>query len=47
MFTKLYNKIKEYNEIIIHRHQKPDGDALGSQLGLKEAIISTFPKKTV
>ena len=47
MFTHIYNKIKEYNEIIIHRHQKPDGDALGSQLGLKEAIISTFPTKTV
>lgn len=47
MLTKIYHKIKEYNTIIIHRHIKPDGDALGSQIGLKEAILSTFPTKCV
>lgn len=47
MLTKIYHKIKEYNTIIIHRHTKPDGDALGSQIGLKEAILSTFPTKCV
>ena len=45
MLTKIYHKIKEYNTIIIHRHTKPDGDALGSQIGLKEAILATFPNK--
>lgn len=47
MLTKIYHKIKEYNTIIIHRHIKPDGDALGSQIGLKEAILNTFPTKCV
>ena len=47
MLTKIYHKIKEYNTIIIHRHTKPDGDALGSQIGLKEAILATFPNKCV
>ncbi len=47
MFNKIYNKIKEYNTIIIHRHSNPDGDAIGSQIGLKEAILATFPDKVV
>lgn len=47
MFLDIYNKIKEYHTIIIHRHMKPDGDALGSQLGLKKAILATFPTKCV
>ncbi len=47
MYQDIYNIIKEYNKIIIHRHSRPDGDALGSQMGLKEAIISTFPEKSV
>ena len=47
MLTKIYHKIKEYDTIIIHRHIKPDGDALGSQIGLKEAILATFPTKCV
>lgn len=47
MYNKIYELIKEYNTIIIHRHEKPDGDALGSQLGLKFAILETFPNKNV
>ena len=47
MFLDIYNKIKEYDTIIIHRHNRPDGDALGSQLGLKFAILETFPTKSV
>lgn len=47
MYQDIYNAIKENQKIIIHRHSKPDGDALGSQMGLKEAIISTFPEKCV
>lgn len=39
--------IKENDKIIIHRHERPDGDALGSQIGLKEAILATFPNKDV
>ena len=40
-------KIKEYDTIIIHRHNNPDGDALGSQIGLKNIIKENFPEKTV
>ncbi len=47
MFLDIYNKIKEYDTIIIHRHTRPDGDALGSQIGLKNAILETFPNKCV
>lgn len=47
MYNKIYELIKEYKTIIIHRHEKPDGDALGSQLGLKLAILETFPNKDV
>ena len=47
MYKQIFNLIKKYQTIIIHRHEKPDGDALGSQLGLKKSIISTFPEKNV
>lgn len=47
MFLEIYNKIKDFDTIIIHRHSNPDGDALGSQIGLKEAILATFPNKVV
>ena len=47
MFTQLLEKIKEYDTIIIHRHTNPDGDALGSQIGLKNIIKENFPEKTV
>lgn len=44
---KIIEAIKQYQTIIIHRHVRPDGDALGSQCGLKEMIQATFPNKTV
>ena len=47
ILTNIYRKIKEYNTIIIHRHVKPDGDALGSQIGLKESLLATFPNKCI
>ncbi len=40
-------QIEKYETIIIHRHQRPDGDALGSQFGLKEIINHNFPNKKV
>ena len=39
--------IKKYNTIIIHGHQHPDGDCLGSQMGLRDIILNTYPNKTV
>lgn len=47
MYNTIYKEIEKYNTIIIHRHYRPDGDALGSQMGLKEAVLSTFPTKSV
>lgn len=47
MFEAIIEKISEYDKIIIHRHKNPDGDALGSQIGLKELIKTAYPEKTV
>lgn len=46
-FQTILEHIKHYQTIIIHRHQKPDPDALGSQAGLKEIIRHNFPDKKV
>ncbi|EFR32011.1 DHH family phosphoesterase [Eremococcus coleocola] len=43
----LYAKIKAFDTIIIHRHQRPDPDALGSQLGLKALLVNKFPNKRI
>lgn len=45
--TLIYRKIKEFDKIVIARHIGPDPDALGSSIGLKEIIKSSFPKKEV
>lgn len=47
MFEKIIALIEKYDKIIIHRHQKPDGDALGSQLGLLGIIRDNYPDKQV
>src|SRR5574344_541391 len=47
MLQKLMKQIKLHDTIIIHRHNRPDLDALGSQLGLANAIKSTYPDKKV
>ena len=43
----ILKKIKAYNRIIIHGHQRPDGDCYGAQFGLKNIIQSSFPEKEV
>lgn len=47
MFEEAFEAIKEYDRIIIHRHSHPDGDALGSQLGLATLIKDNFKDKEV
>ena len=47
MFEKVLEEIKKYSTVIIHRHSTPDGDALGSQIGLKHIIKDNFPEKNV
>ncbi|MBO7196120.1 MAG: bifunctional oligoribonuclease/PAP phosphatase NrnA [Clostridia bacterium] len=47
MFKKIAALIEKYEKIIIHRHKNPDGDALGSQMGLYHIIKDTYPEKMV
>lgn len=47
MFEKIIDLIKSHNTVIIHRHTNPDGDAIGSQVGLKHIIMEAFPEKEV
>ena len=36
IYSKILKKMKEYDKIIIHRHMRPDPDAIGSQVGLQK-----------
>ncbi|HEL9644030.1 TPA: bifunctional oligoribonuclease/PAP phosphatase NrnA [Streptococcus suis] len=47
IIQEIVSKIKEVDRIIIHRHQRPDPDAIGSQLGLKKLLQLNFPEKTI
>lgn len=47
MKQKILNAIKQFDTIIIHRHIRPDPDALGSQGALAEIIKMSFPNKQV
>ena len=47
MFEAIHNLIVKYPRIIIHRHKTPDGDALGSQMGLKLLLSDNYPDKEI
>ena len=47
MFEAIIEKIRQYETVIIHRHGRPDGDAMGSQVGLKHLLLENFPEKSV
>ena len=47
MYQHILDVISRYNRIIIHRHTNPDGDAMGSQIGLKHLILANYPQKEV
>lgn len=44
---KILQKIKEYDRILIFRHFRPDGDAVGSTKGLQEILRLTYPEKEI
>lgn len=46
-YSKILNKIVDYNSIVIARHIGADPDALGSQFGLKQLINELYPDKKV
>ncbi|MBR1607405.1 MAG: bifunctional oligoribonuclease/PAP phosphatase NrnA [Clostridia bacterium] len=47
MFERILQAIEAHRTIILHRHHSPDGDALGSQIGLKHIILENWPDKRV
>ena len=44
---KILDKIKEYKKIVIFRHFRPDGDAVGSTKGLQRILKLTYPDKEI
>lgn len=46
-YKEILETIKKYDKIIIHRHMRPDPDALGSQGGLVEILKESFPDKRI
>lgn len=47
VIKNIWQKIMQSETIIIFRHVKPDGDATGSQMGLKHLINTNLPGKKV
>lgn len=47
MFEPIMKEIEQFDRIIIHRHNHPDGDALGSQIGLKHILLENYPQKEI
>lgn len=45
--ASIFESIKVFDTIIIHRHVNPDPDAIGSQCGLQTIIQHSFPTKKV
>lgn len=43
----ILDKIKAYDRIILSRHIRPDGDAVGATLGLFHVLRASFPQKEV
>lgn len=44
---QIFEKIKAYKRIILFRHQRPDGDAVGSTKGMRQILKDSFPEKEV
>ena len=47
LFSKIKEKIEQFDNIILLRHVQPDGDAYGSCFGLREVIKDNYPNKKV
>lgn len=47
MFEAILELIQHHDTVIIHRHSKPDGDAMGSQIGMKHILLENFSEKKI
>lgn len=47
IYDEIKTRILAYDKIIIHGHIRPDGDCIGSQLGLRNALRLNFPNKEI
>ena len=47
MKEAILQKIESYQRIIITRHSRPDGDAVGSTKGLQKILQLTYPEKEI
>ncbi len=44
---QILDKIRSYQRIILTRHFRPDGDAIGSTKGFQEILRQSFPEKEI
>ena len=44
---RIFEKIKAYDRIIVSRHIRPDGDAVGSTMGFAHILKDSFPGKEI
>ncbi len=44
---QVLEKIEQYDKIVITRHKRPDGDAIGSTKGLHRILQLTYPQKDI
>ncbi len=47
MYKAILMEITAHNTIILHRHSRPDGDAMGCQMGMKLLLEENFPEKKI
>ncbi len=43
----IFNKIKEYDRIMLFRHVRNDGDCVGATKGFKDILKKSFPQKEI
>lgn len=47
MLNRIIETIEEFDIICLFRHEYPDMDAIGSQLGLKQVLMEKYPHKEI
>lgn len=47
MIKEIFKTIEAYQTIVIHRHERPDLDAIGSQIGLTHILKDLYPNKDI